>query len=58
MTAPKDTFNGWLVTIPDQIERAGEDHKPIVLEVSHDQYVNVATLRLMEALGVPVIVRP
>jgi hypothetical protein len=58
MTAPKTTFNGWLLTLPDQIAQAGEDHRPIVLEVEHDQLVNVATLRLMKALGVPVIVRP
>ncbi len=53
-----DSFNGWLLTLPDQIARAGEEHKPIVLEVAADADVSVATLRLMSSLGVPVVVRP
>ncbi len=55
---PPDSFNGWLMTLPDQIARAAEDHRPIALEVDPDANVSVATLRLMSALGVPVIVRP
>ncbi len=56
--SPHDSFLAWLLNLPDEIAQAGEDHRPIVVEVAADAEVSVATLRLMSTLGVPVIVRP
>ncbi len=58
MGSSPDSFLAGLLALPDLIAEAGEDHRPIVLEVSADAEVKVATLRLMATLGVPVIVRP